>query len=128
MNWLTWFLALAFSGFVVGGLARLIVPGKDTLGVFGTILAGLAGSFIGGLIAYYLLGSDSLLLNFILAVAAAVLFVIPFRIFLVNPTVVAEQPVVVERPVRRGFWGSRAVGADYGYDRQPFWRRRRSFF
>jgi uncharacterized membrane protein YeaQ/YmgE (transglycosylase-associated protein family) len=128
MNWLTWLLALAFSGFVVGGLARLIVPGRDTLGVFGTILAGLGGSFIGGLIARYLLGSDSLLLNFILAIAAAVLFVIPFRIFWVNPTVVADQPVVVERPARRGFWGSRAVDADYGYDRQPFWRRRRSLF
>lgn len=136
MNWLSYILALALGGLVVGGLARLIVPGRDSLGIFGTILAGLGGAFIGGLIAYYLLGSTNFWLNLALAVGAAVLFVIPFRIFFVTPTVIEGAPV------RRGFWGSRvddygyprpfwsrrAVDADYGYDRRPFWGRRRGLF
>lgn len=38
-------------GLVAGALARLIVPGRDPMGWVGTILLGLCGSFVGGLLA-----------------------------------------------------------------------------
>ena len=41
-------LALAIVGFLVGLLARALVPGPDSMGILGTILLGLAGSFVGG--------------------------------------------------------------------------------
>jgi uncharacterized membrane protein YeaQ/YmgE (transglycosylase-associated protein family) len=31
-----------------GAIARLLMPGRDPIGVFGTIVLGIAGSFVGG--------------------------------------------------------------------------------
>jgi len=50
MGLLTYLILLAFSGLIVGALARLALPGPDPMGIGTTILIGLAGSFIGGLI------------------------------------------------------------------------------
>ena len=44
-------LFLALWGLVVGALARLALPGPDPMGIFATIGLGLAGSFVGGLLA-----------------------------------------------------------------------------
>lgn len=44
-------LFLAIWGLVVGALARLALPGPDPMGIFATIGLGLAGSFLGGLLA-----------------------------------------------------------------------------
>jgi uncharacterized membrane protein YeaQ/YmgE (transglycosylase-associated protein family) len=41
---------LVVSGLIVGALARLVVPGRQPIGFLGTILLGIAGSFVGGLI------------------------------------------------------------------------------
>lgn len=38
-------------GLIAGALARLIMPGKDPMGILMTIVLGIAGSFIGGFIA-----------------------------------------------------------------------------
>jgi uncharacterized membrane protein YeaQ/YmgE (transglycosylase-associated protein family) len=46
-----WFVIF---GLVAGALARLIVPGKDSLGIVGTIALGMVGSFIGGFLGYLL--------------------------------------------------------------------------
>ncbi len=52
-----WFiLFLAFWGLVVGGLARLALPGPDPMGILATIGLGLAGSFVGGVISWLFLG------------------------------------------------------------------------
>lgn len=42
---------LAVWGLIVGALARLALPGPDPMGIFATIGLGLAGSFVGGLLA-----------------------------------------------------------------------------
>jgi uncharacterized membrane protein YeaQ/YmgE (transglycosylase-associated protein family) len=42
---------LVVTGLVVGGLARLALPGPDPMGILATIGLGLAGSFLGGLLA-----------------------------------------------------------------------------
>jgi uncharacterized membrane protein YeaQ/YmgE (transglycosylase-associated protein family) len=38
-------------GLVVGALARLLLPGRDSMGCLGTILLGVLGSFVGGAVA-----------------------------------------------------------------------------
>ena len=37
-------------GLIVGALAKFIMPGDDPGGIFVTILIGIAGAFVGGLI------------------------------------------------------------------------------
>jgi len=66
------------AGLIIGALARLIKPGKQNLSLLATLLLGLAGSVIGGLVANLLGTGDILelnLLGFILAVIAAVLLI-----------------------------------------------------
>jgi uncharacterized membrane protein YeaQ/YmgE (transglycosylase-associated protein family) len=46
-------LVLAVSGLFIGALARLLLPGPDPMSILETMLAGIGGSLIAGLIAYY---------------------------------------------------------------------------
>ena len=66
------------AGLVIGVLARLIKPGKQNLSLLATLLLGLAGSVIGGVVAN-LLGTGSIfelnVLGFVVAVIAAVLLI-----------------------------------------------------
>ncbi len=41
-------VVLIVVGLIVGLIARLLVPGRDNIGLLGTILLGIAGSFVGG--------------------------------------------------------------------------------
>ncbi len=63
------------AGLIIGVLARLILPGKQHLSVVMTLLLGLAGSVIGGLVAN-LLGTGSIwelnVIGFVVAVIAAI--------------------------------------------------------
>lgn len=45
-------------GIIAGALARLLVPGQDPMGLLGTMLLGLAGSVLGGLVADALISGD----------------------------------------------------------------------
>jgi uncharacterized membrane protein YeaQ/YmgE (transglycosylase-associated protein family) len=45
-------------GIVAGFLARLLVPGRDPMGFWATVLLGIVGSFIGGFLGYLLFGKD----------------------------------------------------------------------
>jgi uncharacterized membrane protein YeaQ/YmgE (transglycosylase-associated protein family) len=66
------------AGLVIGALARLLKPGKQDLSLVATLLLGLAGSVIGGLIASFLGTGDIFELNivgFIVAVIAAVVLI-----------------------------------------------------
>lgn len=44
-------LSLVVSGLIIGLLARFAVPGKDPLPLWQTILLGVAGSILGGIVA-----------------------------------------------------------------------------
>ena len=46
----TFIIILILVGLVAGAVARLVVPGRDPLGIPGTILLGVVGSFVGGFI------------------------------------------------------------------------------
>ena len=51
-------LYLLIFGAIAGFIARLLVPGRDPIGFFGTILLGIVGSFIGGLLGYVIFNED----------------------------------------------------------------------
>jgi uncharacterized membrane protein YeaQ/YmgE (transglycosylase-associated protein family) len=52
-----WFiLVLVLGGLVVGALARLALPGPDPMSIPMTIVLGLAGSFLGGIVSWLFLG------------------------------------------------------------------------
>ena len=44
-------LMIALSGLVIGALARWIMPGPDPMSIPKTILLGISGSFVGGIVA-----------------------------------------------------------------------------
>lgn len=66
------------AGLIIGALARLVKPGKQNLSLLATLLLGLAGSVIGGVIANAI-GTGGIfelnVLGFIVAVVASVLLV-----------------------------------------------------
>jgi uncharacterized membrane protein YeaQ/YmgE (transglycosylase-associated protein family) len=49
-----WWLII---GLIAGALARLIMPGKDPMGILATIILGIVGSVVGGLIASLIWGT-----------------------------------------------------------------------
>ena len=63
------------AGLIIGALARLLMPGRQKIGLLWTLLLGVAGSVIGGTIASAL-GTGSIweldLLGFIVAVLSAI--------------------------------------------------------
>jgi uncharacterized membrane protein YeaQ/YmgE (transglycosylase-associated protein family) len=55
---LTFLIVMILSGAIIGGLARLALPGPDPMGFFATVALGIAGSFIAGLVVYAVSGSE----------------------------------------------------------------------
>ena len=47
---LTTVIVLIIVGLIAGLLARLLLPGRDPIGIGGTIVLGIVGSFVGGFI------------------------------------------------------------------------------
>jgi uncharacterized membrane protein YeaQ/YmgE (transglycosylase-associated protein family) len=54
MSFIVFLIIIAVGGLVVGALARLALPGKDPMSLGQTMLLGIAGSLIAGLITYAL--------------------------------------------------------------------------
>lgn len=54
MDVIAYLFLLALSGLAIGALARLLLIGPDPMSLLETMLAGIGGSLIAGLIAYYL--------------------------------------------------------------------------
>ena len=51
-----WWLII---GLIAGAIARLIMPGRDPMGWIATMLLGIVGSIVGGLISWAIWGSDT---------------------------------------------------------------------
>jgi uncharacterized membrane protein YeaQ/YmgE (transglycosylase-associated protein family) len=58
-------LGLIIIGIVIGILARLVLPGRQRIGVGLTILLGIAGALVGGIVASAIGTGDIFELNFI---------------------------------------------------------------
>lgn len=58
MDTLLYVIAIAFTGLIIGALARLLLPGRDPMTIFQTMLVGISGSVIAGLIGYYAFDED----------------------------------------------------------------------
>jgi uncharacterized membrane protein YeaQ/YmgE (transglycosylase-associated protein family) len=70
-------VAILLTGLVVGALGRLAVPGRDPMPLWLTILIGITGSLVGGMVAIALgFGVGGV---FVLSVLAATLLVIAYR-------------------------------------------------
>jgi uncharacterized membrane protein YeaQ/YmgE (transglycosylase-associated protein family) len=54
MSLIAFIIAAAFQGLIIGALARLALPGKDPMSIVQTILVGMAGSLIAGVVVYLL--------------------------------------------------------------------------
>ena len=54
MGIIVWLIIGLLAGFV----ARLLVPGRDPMGVLGTLILGLAGSLVGGFLANLIFEGD----------------------------------------------------------------------
>ena len=51
-------LSMLIIGIIAGFLARLLVPGRDPMGFWATVLLGVIGSFVGGFLGYLIFGHD----------------------------------------------------------------------
>lgn len=76
MGLLVELIVWAIIGAVIGGLGRLILPGPRPIGVFATILAGVGGALLGGVIANAL--DVGRVLQFLIAVLVAAVLVALF--------------------------------------------------
>jgi uncharacterized membrane protein YeaQ/YmgE (transglycosylase-associated protein family) len=65
-------IGFLIAGLIIGALARLLVPGRQKIGLLFTLLLGVIGSVAGGTIANALNTGDVFELNFIGFVAAVV--------------------------------------------------------
>lgn len=50
----TLFISAAIIGAIIGGLARLVLPGRQQIGIFSTIVIGWIGSLVGSLLGRHL--------------------------------------------------------------------------
>lgn len=75
------FIWMLIVGLIVGALAKLLVPGRDPGGIIVTMLIGLAGSFIAGVIGralgWYAQGQNA---GFIASVIGAIVLLAIYHV------------------------------------------------
>src|SRR6059058_4956191 len=65
-----WILWLIIGGLIIGAIARLVVPGRNPIGILMTILLGIVGALAGGFIAHAI-GAGALIQSILAVVVAA---------------------------------------------------------
>jgi uncharacterized membrane protein YeaQ/YmgE (transglycosylase-associated protein family) len=58
-------------GLIIGFLARLVIPGRQRIGLLRTLLIGILGSVIGGMVVSLIDAGDVFELNFLGVIVAA---------------------------------------------------------
>jgi len=76
-----WLIGWIVFGLLVGLIARALMPGREPMGCLKTMGLGIAGSFIGGVIGYFLVGGSIIQSSGWIGstVGALILLVISFR-------------------------------------------------
>ena len=72
-------IGLLIIGLLAGFIARALVPGRDPMGIGGTILLGVAGSFLGGFLARMLFASQETTAGLIGSVIGAVILLLIYN-------------------------------------------------
>ena len=69
MELIVYLILLAVSGLIVGALGRLALPGPDPMSIVQTIMIGIGGSFLAGLVSWAIFGRNvgGLLLSVVFA-------------------------------------------------------------
>jgi uncharacterized membrane protein YeaQ/YmgE (transglycosylase-associated protein family) len=73
---LAFILFILLWGLIIGGLARLAIPGPDPMPIWLTIAIGIGGSLIGGIVTRIFFGTG---VSFFFAFLGAMLLVILYR-------------------------------------------------
>jgi uncharacterized membrane protein YeaQ/YmgE (transglycosylase-associated protein family) len=68
-------LAWLVTGLVIGGLAHLLVPGRNRIGILRTLVVGIVGALVGGFLTALLLGAGHVLITFLVALVVAALLI-----------------------------------------------------
>lgn len=66
-------ISVGVVGVIIGGLARLLLPGQQNVGLLATVLLGWVGSIVGGFIGYRIIDTGRLLTVLLEIAVAAVL-------------------------------------------------------
>ena len=69
-------IAFIIMGLIAGFIARAIVPGRDPMGLLGTLILGVVGALIGG----FLFGGPDDAVGYIGAIVGAVLALLVYKL------------------------------------------------
>ena len=72
MNLIAFIISLLLTGIIFGALGRLAIPGPNPMSIGLTILVGIGGAFLGGIVAY-LLGANGVIVFILQALGAALI-------------------------------------------------------
>ena len=72
---LTVVIAWLVTGLIIGGLAHLLVPGRNRIGIARTLVVGIVGALAGGFITAVLAGPGHVIITFIVALVVAALLI-----------------------------------------------------
>jgi uncharacterized membrane protein YeaQ/YmgE (transglycosylase-associated protein family) len=96
----------AIFGLIAGAIAKMLMPGKDSGGIFVTMLLGIAGAEVGGWIGRALWGSSGVtgwgLGSWILAIGGSMLLLLLYRLIVGRRT----AATTTTRPGDRGRWAA----------------------
>ena len=69
-------IAFIIMGLIAGFIARAIVPGRDPMGLLGTLILGVVGALVGG----FLFGGPDNAVGYIGAIVGAVLALLVYKL------------------------------------------------
>lgn len=76
---LTAILVTCIIGLVIGGIAKLLMPGKDPGGCIITMILGIAGAWIGTFLGRMTFGGDNYAAGWIMSIVGAMLLLLIYR-------------------------------------------------
>ena len=76
---LTAILVTCIIGLVVGGIAKLLMPGKDPGGCIITMLLGIAGAWLGTFLGRVTFGGDNYAAGWIMSIIGAMILLLIYR-------------------------------------------------